>query len=137
MFRALVPTQHVIIRDGHSIEATGIGSIKLKLEVQSGKTCCTILQEVYYVPDLYGNLLSVLHLTNKGYEASFSQCTCTITRNGFVAALARKQESLYILTGRTCLSEGTHDIEDPSLQSNVKVPLVALTASACILKCKG
>jgi hypothetical protein len=136
-FRVLVPTQRVVIGDGRSIEATGIGSIELELKVQKGKTRRTMLQQVYFVPNLYGNLLSVPCLTKKGYETSFSQDACAITQNGSIAALARKRESLYILTGRTCTSEGTRDTKDPSSWSSIEAPLMALTASAHISKCAG
>ncbi|KAG1719157.1 hypothetical protein EDB19DRAFT_1584765, partial [Suillus lakei] len=57
----------------------------------------TILQDTYYIPDLDGNLLSIPRLASKGYEAIFGQHTCTITCNGSIAALAKRQQSLYIL----------------------------------------
>ena len=79
-----------MIGDGRTIEATGIGSVELEVEVGGGKVHRIILQEVYYVPDLDGNLLSVPRLANKGFEVTFSQSLCTITCNGDIEALAKQ-----------------------------------------------
>ena len=135
-FCALVPTKHIIIGDGWSIEATGIGSIELEVEVGVGQTRRTVLQDTYYVPNLDGNLLSISCLASRGYEATFGQHTCTITRNGSIAALARRQESLYILKGQTCTTERAYIIEGPRPNSllNAEEPIVALTACTYTLK---
>jgi hypothetical protein len=106
-FRTLTPARPVEIGDGRCISATGIGNIELDVEVGNGKTRRTLLQDVYLVPELDGNLLSIPHLMRKGCEARFEERTCAITRDGSVAALARRQQSLYVLRGRTCNSGGS------------------------------
>lgn len=53
---------------------------------------------------------------------------CTITRNGSIAALAKRQQSLYILKGRTCASESAYIVEGPSSLLNAEEPITALTA---------
>ena len=106
-FRTLDPMQRVMIGDGCMIKATGIGSIELEVEVGGGKVHRIILQEVYYVPDLDSNLLSVPQLMNKGFEVTFSQSLCTITHDGDIEALAKRRlgQPLYILEGRTWTRE--------------------------------
>jgi len=127
-FHALASAQRVVIGDGRTINAMGIGSVELKVEVMGGKSCQIILQGVYFIPNLDGNLLSVPHLTNKGYEASFSQCTCMITQNGSIAAIAERQQSLYMLKGQTCASKSAYIVEGPSPFLNVEEPITALIA---------
>lgn len=115
------------IGNGRRTHATGIGNIELDVEAENGRTQHTLLQDVYLVPGLDGNLLSISHLVRKGYEARFEERTCAITHDGSVA-LARRQQSLYVLRGQTCSSKGTLDIEDPSLRLNIKASLVAYMA---------
>jgi hypothetical protein len=67
-FCPLVPPHPVIIGDGRSTSATGIGRVCVDVDIGEGKWLETILQDIYYVPKLDGNLLSVLHLTNKGFD---------------------------------------------------------------------
>jgi hypothetical protein len=86
-----------LIGDGRSIDAVGIGQIKLKVHVGDSEYKDTILRDVYYVPELHANLLSVPRLMKQGLGVTFNENTCTILANGKVAALARKQNSLYIL----------------------------------------
>ncbi|KAG1749480.1 hypothetical protein EDB19DRAFT_1629509 [Suillus lakei] len=57
-FHTLIPPEQVIIRDGQSIDATGIGHV-LDVHVRNGEYKCTIIQDVYYIPDLDANLLTV------------------------------------------------------------------------------
>ena len=58
-FHPLVPPQPMTVGDGRSISATGIGRICLDVNIGDGETRETILQDVYYIPKLDGNLLSV------------------------------------------------------------------------------
>ena len=135
-FRVLNPVQHVVIGDGRAIEATGIGSVELEVEVGGGKVHRIILQEVYYVPDLEGNLLSVPRLTNKGFEVTFGQSLCAITCNGNIEALAKRRlgHSLYILKGRTWTHESVYIVQGTSPLLNAEEPITALTACTYSLK---
>jgi len=87
-FCPLSPPERVIIGDGRSIDAVGIGRIKLKVHVGNSEYKDTILRDVYYVPELHANLLSVPRLTKQGLGVTFDENTCTILANGKVAALA-------------------------------------------------
>jgi len=51
-FRTLSPPERVIIGDGRSIDAVGIGRIKLKVHTGNSEYKDTILRDVYYVPEL-------------------------------------------------------------------------------------
>lgn len=44
----------------------------------NGKWINSVLQDVLYVPDLHGNLLSVLHLTCRGAEVHFLREDCHV-----------------------------------------------------------
>lgn len=96
-YRTLNPPECVIIGDGQSIDAIGIGHMQIEVHIGDGNYRCTILQDVYYMPNLSANLLSVPRLMKQGLEVTFNGSTCKILANGKVAALARKQNSLYIL----------------------------------------
>jgi len=96
-YRPLTPPKRIVIGDGRSIDAIGIGRATLEVHVSNGNYRHTILQDVYHVPDLNANLLSVQHLTERGFEVTFDGSECKILANGEIAAITRKQFSLYIL----------------------------------------
>ncbi|KAG0707296.1 hypothetical protein DFH29DRAFT_787214, partial [Suillus ampliporus] len=64
---------------------------------RDGKHKSMVLQDMYYVPELHVNLLSVPCLTRQGLGVTFDENTCKILMNSKVAALTHKQNSLYIL----------------------------------------
>ena len=55
----------VTLGDGHVVRATGRGRVRLTLELNCGKSFCT-LSEVMLVPGLAYNLLSVAKVSQKG-----------------------------------------------------------------------
>ena len=66
----LDPPQRIIVGDGYSIEAVGIGRTAVNIELE-GQTQQIILQNVYHVPALNTNLLSVSQLVRCGYQVIF------------------------------------------------------------------
>ena len=61
-YRPLVPPESVTIGNGESIPAIGIGCVSINLKLGDNRTVTTVIRDVYYVPDLDRNLLSVSYL---------------------------------------------------------------------------
>jgi hypothetical protein len=64
----------------------------------NGKWARTVLQDVLYVLDLYGNLLSVSHLTHRGAEVCFigEHCHVYDTRKSLILEGALRND-LYVM----------------------------------------
>jgi len=98
-FREYTPTSESKIKlaDNNTITIKGKGAIKVEIEVD-GKNHEYVIDDVSYVPDLSGNLLSVKKLTEKGYEVNFKGSTCRILKgNGQIVAIANMEGNLYRL----------------------------------------
>jgi hypothetical protein len=95
-FKDTTPT-NIIIADGRSIKATGKGKVILSVKIGQ-EIRLTHLQEVLYVPDLDGNLLSVDKTTSYGNEVRFKNGTCSIlNRRGKPIAFASRRDNMYLL----------------------------------------
>lgn len=94
----------ITLADGNETLVRGVGSGRLFCQDEEGKPQEIILSEVFYVPDLESNLISVGRLVAKGAEVIFSgHRGCVIQRNGVVAAVAKKIGGLYQLkTAKEC-----------------------------------
>lgn len=68
------------------VEGTGTGTIKCLLN--SGKERIVKIKNVVYIPDLYGNLLSVKRIEDNGFEIYFKNNQCTITDGEEIIAVA-------------------------------------------------
>ncbi|THG98315.1 hypothetical protein EW026_g3858 [Hermanssonia centrifuga] len=80
------------------IKAVGVGKIHLALDLGNGQVSKTVFQDVYHVPELHGNLLSVSRLDGLGYTCMFRNSACRIydTKKTHVG-LAHLSDGLYIL----------------------------------------
>ncbi|KAG1825382.1 hypothetical protein EV424DRAFT_1293758, partial [Suillus variegatus] len=74
----------------------------------------SILQEVYHIPDLNANLLSVPRLTKQGPEVTFDGSQCKILAKGKTVALAHKRNSLYVLRVKPCEKAHAYILQGPS-----------------------
>jgi hypothetical protein len=74
-YRKLHTPKSIRLGDDSTIYAYGIGTISLEFNLNERKHEATI-KEVYYVPDLQGNLLSVSALTKRGYTFIFDFDGC-------------------------------------------------------------
>ena len=91
-------SMRVTLGDGHVLEATGVGNVKLNMKLSDTKTKLCTLLEVLYVPGLAYNLLSVSKASEAGMTAVFSNSGCHIkTDNGKVIAAGSRAGSLYCL----------------------------------------
>ncbi len=94
-YEDLSNTQEITLGDGHTLDGTGIGTVKIETLLPYGNTRnCRLL----YVPKLSYNLLSVSKASEAGNTTKFSRLGCEIIdRKGKVAAFATKAGSLYYL----------------------------------------
>jgi hypothetical protein len=67
----------VTLGDNSTIPSTGMGRIAVTMRTD-GHEHHAVLQDVLYVPDLHGNLLSIAHLTSRGADIRFVGTDCII-----------------------------------------------------------
>lgn len=104
-YAPLAAPKRVWLGNERFILATGIGSIALRLTRNGGHETA-IFPDVYHVPDLNGNLLSVSYFARKGYSVSFEQDGCSILdTSGSPIATAFEREGLYILRAQPHMPE--------------------------------
>lgn len=84
------------IADGNIVKAKGAGSMSLKCSINNECIENTI-SRVLYVPELSCNLISVSTLDKKGFQVTFGNGECKVTRNGKVFAQAKLINGVYEL----------------------------------------
>lgn len=75
----------VTLGDGHALRTTGRGRVRLTVELNCGKSFCT-LSEVMLVPGLAYNLLSVAKVSEQGGTTEFAKTSCRVSIGGRVVA---------------------------------------------------
>jgi len=103
-YHKLSKPKKVWMRDERYIYAVGIGQVKITIHQKA----IYLVQNVYYVPDLNGNLLSVSYLVNCKYHVHFLlQNTRPAVEindpDGHVIAYGHEENGLFIFDGTTCL----------------------------------
>ena len=97
-FQRLQKPLNVVIGDGRSLQATGLGSVVLKMKLPNGMSKPCTLHNVLLVPSLAYNLLSVTSASKKGKIVTFSKMKCEIRDNeSSLLAVGRREGSLYYL----------------------------------------
>lgn len=87
----------VFMADGATLEVVGKGSGNLRCLVENSVSVA-VFQDVLYVPNLKGSLVSVRKLVMNGLQVKFSNEECTITKiDGHVVATASPTGELYKL----------------------------------------
>jgi transposase InsO family protein len=81
------------VGNGASVAAIAIGSLDLHLS--SGLVM--ILNNVYYVPSICKNIISVSCLDIEGYDISISNSCCSLSKDGIFYANAFIRNGLYLL----------------------------------------
>ncbi|CAI5793457.1 Retrovirus-related Pol polyprotein from transposon TNT 1-94 [Podarcis lilfordi] len=84
------------IADGNIVKAKGAGSMSLKCNINNECIENTI-SRVLYVPELSCNLISVSTLDKKGFQITFGNEECKVTKNGKVFAQAKLINGVYEL----------------------------------------
>ena len=88
----------IVLGDGHTLQATGIGKVPLNVKIPGGTQSCT-LNEVLYVPGLAYNLFSISKSTAGGKTAVFDGRNFEIQMDGGrVIASGSRRGSLYHLS---------------------------------------
>ena len=97
-FQRLQKPLYVVLGDGRSLQATGLGSVVLKMKLPNGMSKPCTLHNVLLVPSLAYNLLSVTSASKKGKIVTFSKMKCEIRDDkSSLLAVGRREGSLYYL----------------------------------------
>ena len=97
VFNSLENPQEIVLGDGHTLDAVGVGDVVLNLVVDS-KIKKRRLRDVLYVPKLAYNLLSVSKATKTGKKVKFSSDGLQfLGYDEKVVAIGVKRGSLYYL----------------------------------------
>ena len=86
----------VVLGNGNKTPIQGAGTVQVRIKVHGISKLC-ILTDVYYVPELGYNLMSVPTLDKKGLSITFSSTKCHISRQGSLLASGSMFGSLYKL----------------------------------------
>ena len=87
----------VILANGRGSKVEGIGYGELKCIDDANRELTVKLTDVLYVPELSGNLMSVKKLTTKGFEVTFEESKCRITKNNVTFAIGTSTSNMYTL----------------------------------------
>ena len=106
-YRKLASPKRVWLGDERYILAVGEGSMYLDLD---GHASPILIQRVFHVPNLHGNLLSVSRLAAGGYTVKFVEDGCHFVDDGSASTVgtASLQDGLYVLNGQTSTPEHAH-----------------------------
>ena len=91
-FSDISTEQAITIADGTKIKAKG----KREIDMTTGAGSIR-LTNVWYVPEIGGNLLSVSQMVDAGYEVEFSATSCTLTKDKVRTLLGHSIGSQYYL----------------------------------------
>jgi len=118
-----------------SIPAVGIGRICVNLKLDGGHTSTTVICDIYYVPDLDGNLLSISDLAKFNLEVTFGHDSCRILDRNQMVGKGYKWNSLYLLAATPSLKDQTaYIVHSPLTSLDPELPLSALTSRKTLLE---
>jgi Pol polyprotein/LTR polyprotein gag-polypeptide-like protein/gag-pre-integrase-like protein/integrase-like protein len=95
-YTPLNPPIDVALGDNSTIPTIGVGRVHTCMHTE-GKWNDVIIQDILFVPDLHGNLLSVVQLTSWGAEIHFRDHFCRIFQNKELTCEGMRQGDLYIM----------------------------------------
>lgn len=90
------PTSHVKLGNGYKAEITGCGTITMKLHV-SGKITPVLFENVFLVPELGYQLLSVSTFSKRGFSTLFENDRCFVKRGNTTVVSGTLHGTLYKL----------------------------------------
>ena len=96
-FSAIDEGVQVQVGDGEFLNIKGKGDISLQLKLPTGRTVRCQLKDVFYVPKLAHNLISVSHVTRSGNFLKFCENSCKIIHDNRIIAYGSKLNNLYVL----------------------------------------
>lgn len=92
----------IFMGNDHACETLGVGKIKLKLHDGS----VHVLTNVWYVPDLKKNLISLGALDSKGYRITLEGGALKVLNGAMVVMEGTRHNNLYFLQGSTVVGGG-------------------------------
>lgn len=98
----------VKVANGDKLYTEGTGTVRIKLANGAIKT----VSNVYYVPKLSGNLLSVSSMVKKGFKVVFSFSGCHVYDNGVEVVSATLDKGMYKLNIAETLSATPSTVTD-------------------------
>ena len=105
----------------------GIGCISVDLKLDGDCMMTTIICDVYFVPNLDGNLLSISYLANFNLEVIFSRDLCRILDGSQLVGKGYKRNSLFVLAAKPCLeNQMAYIVNGPLSSLDPKLPFTAL-----------
>lgn len=87
----------ILLADGKSTKAVGMGTGRLISVDGDGIRKNVTLANVYHVPSLAGNLLSVSKIADLGFEVVFDKAGCKVLQRGKVVLIGVRKGGLYHL----------------------------------------
>lgn len=72
----------VTVGNGAVVEAEGHGKCRLEFLDANNILRTAVMSNVYYIPKMTGNLLSVKQLTDKGFSMVFRKDVCELIKDG-------------------------------------------------------
>jgi hypothetical protein len=107
-YREFETPQKVGLGDGSTVEAVGVGSIRLDMLFRVSESKQAVLYDVLYVPKLSCNLFSIRAAASKGSIVKFGRSSCWIrNRNGELCGMGSLVGKLYQLDCKPTLIEQT------------------------------
>ena len=98
MFSDLDESFHASVRFGNNEKVPVLGKGKIRIILQDGSS--NFISDVFYVPSLYHNLLSLGQLSEKGYDLHFKYGDGTISdeKLGLIAKVKMNRSRLWPLS---------------------------------------
>ena len=93
-YTAISRPSSVELGNGNKTPIQGAGTVHVRIKVHGASKLC-ILTDVYYVPELGYNLMSVPTLDKKGLSTTFSNKKCHVSRQGTLLATGSMFGNLY------------------------------------------
>lgn len=123
----------VSVANGEKLETAGHGDVKVQL-----KDCIRTLSNVYFVPNLSANLLSVSALVKKGYKVIFDKTRCYIRDGQDILATATLCNGVFkldIVDSPLCLESSNMSYgavtSSPNLARGAVSPATPVPEPAC------
>jgi hypothetical protein len=127
---------NIALGDNSSIQGTGVGRIGVSMKA-AGTWHHAVLQDVLYVPELHGNLLSVSQLARSSADVRFAKGGCQIyDQRGTLTCEGSLRGNLYIMPIRVVVPEETARVAVVQLDSfpvdgDVATPNAEVALAAC------
>src|SRR6266702_518218 len=125
-FTPLLTPVKIVLGDNSSIQGTGVSRIAVEMKAK-GQWNRAVLQDVLYVPELHGNLLSVSQLARRAANVRFAKGGCQIhDQRGVLTCEGSLRGNLYIMPIRVFGSRAFVHVPD---KQHSKLAAKSLTCS--------